>query len=114
MRLVDSYAIPQSGFVVALHASLDKTARQRYMQASRICSPSAAEKRFRRAQRLLHAGKQQAAIDVLVAFATQSQSLTDNNPAEFINLVRSLPEDWLGHISSWSNRCEDLAASRAA
>jgi tetratricopeptide (TPR) repeat protein len=106
MRHADSYAIPQSGFVVALHAGLDKNARQRLHAGLAELFAKRGGEEFRRAQHLLHAGRQQAAIDVLVAFATHSQSLTDNNPAEFINLVRSLPEDWLDAYLELVERCE--------
>jgi tRNA A-37 threonylcarbamoyl transferase component Bud32 len=95
VRVADSYAIPQSGFIVALHAGLDKETRQRMHAGLAELFRQRGNEEFRRAQHLLRAGRQQAAIDVLVAFATESRRLTETNPNAFLSLVRSLPEDWL-------------------
>jgi hypothetical protein len=112
MRVADSYAIPQSGFIVALHAGLDKETRQRMHAGLAELFRERGDEEFRRAQHLLYAGRQQAAIDVLVAFATESRRRTEENPTEFLTLVRSLPEDWLDAYLEIIDRSEACGRPR--
>jgi hypothetical protein len=95
VRLADVYTIPQGGFSVALQAGLSKLERERMHAVLADLFRIRGGEEFRRAQHLLRAGELERAQDVLLAFAIASQKLTDSNPSEYLNLVRSLPEDWL-------------------
>jgi hypothetical protein len=67
---------------------------------------------FRQAKHRLLAGDAERGIDELVAFSTSSQQLTDNDPDEYVKLVRSMPGDWLEVFSSALSSCERLQRPR--
>jgi hypothetical protein len=62
---------------------------------------------FRRAKHLLLAGERSQAVDVLVAFSIASQQRTDSDPGAYIDLVRSMPEDWLVVFDDAISCCRD-------
>ncbi|HKU40853.1 MAG TPA: protein kinase [Polyangiales bacterium] len=67
------------------------------------------DEEFRRAKHLLLAGQSAEAVDVLVAFSAASQGRTDRDPHEYVNLVRSMPEDWLDVFNAAIRCCHDAA-----
>jgi hypothetical protein len=105
-RVADGYAVPQRGYIAALQTGLDGPSRQRLHLTMAELFRKRGDEEFRRAQQLVRAGLEQQGVDVLVAFASQSQQLSARNPQEYLKLVQSLPEDWLSSYQQALQLCE--------
>jgi hypothetical protein len=91
----ERYALNDRAYVPVLLSLMSKaeteTAHARLAEAL----GTRPDESFRVAQHLLRAGRPTEALEVFVAHAIESQTLTERDPDAFYKLVRSLPEDWL-------------------
>ena len=105
------YVLAQRAWAPALCEPLDATAL--HSLDLRLADLFAARgDGLRAAQHMLRAGQVDRGLDTIVEHSRMSRQRTDGNPAEFLEFLRALPDDWLA-ITSRRCRCAKRTAARA-
>jgi len=107
-RVAGASSIAHRGLCAALAHDLSPADEQRLHLLLAELFARRSHEEFRRAQHLLHGGAAKHGLDVFVAFAEHSQSITDVRPHEYLKLVASLPDRWLEVYVQFIALCEQL------
>jgi hypothetical protein len=112
-RDVNSFAVAHRGLHATLQTGISPEQLQvAHRQLAEIFGRRSHEE-FRHAKHLLLAGDAMAAVDVLVPFSTLSLQRTDTDPKAYLQLVHSMPDDWLEVFERAIAACETLQRPRA-
>jgi tetratricopeptide (TPR) repeat protein len=106
------FTVAHRGLHAALRHGSDQADMNRAHHALAEIFAARGNEGFRQAKHSLRAGDTARGVDVLIAFARQTQSRTDNDPGEYVQLVASLPDDWLDVFEAAILGCRQLGRVR--
>jgi tetratricopeptide (TPR) repeat protein len=107
------YFFSRRSWVPVLTDTLDADCKRIYcLKLAEMFEQGEINDRFRAAQYLLDAGEEERGLDTMVRFAQESKELTDGNPADFTDLLQSLPRNWFESYDYALQLCEKNGRSR--
>lgn len=108
----ERYTIAHRGLHAALRSGAEPDElHAAHRQISEIFSRRGNEP-FRDAKHLLRSGDTARGVDALVAFSVDAQARTDKDPLEYVQLVLSMPDDWLSVFDDGVLACKQLGRPR--